>query len=466
MIGEYIDRALSGTSDNRPEFLRMIEDSSKKTFEGILVYQLDRFARNRYDSAVYKKKLKKNGVRVLSAKENISEDASGILIESVLEGMAEYYSAELSQKIKRGMNLNAEKCLCTGGAVALGYTVDSSKHFQIDEETAPIVREIFQMYADGKTITEITTILNERRVLTSRGSQFNKNSLHKMLKNKRYIGIYTYKDTETPGGIPRIIDDELFYKVQDIMQKNKKAPARARAKEEYLLTTKLFCGHCREMMTGYAGTSHTNAVHHYYICNNRKRKLCDKKNVRKDFIENLVIDECQNLLTPENINRIAREVVAISENERNTAALKHLQKLLKENERKRNNLMSAIMECDNDLIRKTLYEQIPTLEEERNGIELQIKLEEAKQVKLTIPEVKFFLTALKRGDPDNIKHRKTLIAIFVNSIYLYDDRVTIIFNSGDKPVNVSADLLNRIEDAAQSIPEGARFVYDPLCSTN
>ena len=465
VIGEYIDRALTGTSDNRPEFLRMIEDSGKRTFEGILVYQLDRFARNRYDSAVYKKKLKKNGVRVMSAKENISEDASGILIESVLEGMAEYYSAELSQKIRRGMDINAQKCLCTGGGVALGFKVDETKHFQIDENTAPIVREIFETYASGKTVTEIITMMNERHVVTSRGSAFNKNSLRKMLQNKRYIGVYTYKGTEIPDGMPRIIEDDLFYKVQEIMEKNRKAPARARAKEEYLLTTKLFCGHCKEMMTGYAGTSHTSAVHHYYICNNRKKKLCDKKNVRKDFIEQLVIDECRKLLTAENIDRIAREVVAISESERDTATLKRLNKQLKDNERKKKNLMSAIMECDSDVIRKTLYEQIPTLESERKELELQVLMEEAKQVKLTIPEVKFFLNALKKGNPDSVKHQKALIAIFVNAIYLYDDKVTLIFNSGDKPVTVDTDLLSKIEAAADSTSKAERFVYEQLSST-
>ena len=100
VIGEYIDRAISGTTDHRPEFLRMIADGDKKTFQAVLVYQLDRFARNRYDSATYKAKLKKNGIRVLSARENISDDASGVLMEAVLEGMAEYYSVELSQKIR------------------------------------------------------------------------------------------------------------------------------------------------------------------------------------------------------------------------------------------------------------------------------------------------------------------------------------------------------------------------------
>ena len=104
VIGEYIDRAQSDTTDNRTDFQRMIQDS---------------FARNRYDSAINKAKLKKNGVRVLSARENITEDASGILIEGVLESMAEYYSVELSQKINRGMQINASKCLYDLNSVKL-----------------------------------------------------------------------------------------------------------------------------------------------------------------------------------------------------------------------------------------------------------------------------------------------------------------------------------------------------------
>lgn len=214
VIGEYIDHAQSGTTDNRAEFQRMIADSDKHTFEAVLVYQLDRFARNRYDSAINKQKLKKNGVRVISARENISDDASGILVEGVLESMAEYYSAELSQKIRRGMNINAEKHLSNGSNPGLGYVVDEERQFHIDPKTAPIVREIFEMYASGKTVTEINQYLNDRQIRTSHGNEFNKNSMHRILRNKRYIGYYIYKDTEVPDAMPRIIDDELFMRVQ------------------------------------------------------------------------------------------------------------------------------------------------------------------------------------------------------------------------------------------------------------
>ena len=133
----------------RPEFLRMIEDSKKKTFDYVLVYQLDRFARNRYDSANYKAKLKKNGVRVLSAKENITEDASGILIEGVLESMAEYYSAELSQKVKRGIRESYEKGYFIGGYGLFGYDIVDKK-WTINSYEADIVRDIFTRYKNGE----------------------------------------------------------------------------------------------------------------------------------------------------------------------------------------------------------------------------------------------------------------------------------------------------------------------------
>ncbi|GHU59775.1 hypothetical protein AGMMS49975_27730 [Clostridia bacterium] len=101
IVGKYIDRAISGTTDSRPEFQKMIKDAKNKTFENVVVYSLDRFSRDRYHSAVYKKQLRDNGIKVLSATENISDSTEGALLESMLEGLAEYYSKELSRKIKR-----------------------------------------------------------------------------------------------------------------------------------------------------------------------------------------------------------------------------------------------------------------------------------------------------------------------------------------------------------------------------
>ncbi len=185
VVREYVDEHLTGTNDKRTQFLQMIEDSKRKGFQYIIVYQLDRFARNRYDSATYKAKLKKSGVRVLSAKENITDDASGILIEGVLESMAEYYSAELSQKVKRGIAITASKCKFFGGGIPLGYKVDEEKRFIINEETAPIVKQMFEMLANGYNYAEIARYMNERGIPTSRGGKWNKNSFHSIFANRR-----------------------------------------------------------------------------------------------------------------------------------------------------------------------------------------------------------------------------------------------------------------------------------------
>ena len=184
----YIDRAFSAKTDNRPEFLRMIRESTKKVFDVVIVWKLDRFSRNRYDSAKYKAALKKNDVRVISATEAISEGAEGIILESVLEGMAEYYSADLAEKVSRGMTENALKCKFNGSTVPYGYIIDKDKHYQLDPEKAPIVLEIFKRFTSGETITAIIKDLNERGLRTSRGNLFNKNSIHHMIRNRNYIG--------------------------------------------------------------------------------------------------------------------------------------------------------------------------------------------------------------------------------------------------------------------------------------
>jgi len=457
ILTEYIDRALSGTSDNRPEFQRMIDESSKHRFEVILVYQLDRFSRSRYDSAINKQKLKKNGVRIVSVRENISDDASGVLMEAVLEGMAEYYSAELSQKIRRGMNINAEKCLSTGSNPGLGFKVDSDRRFYVDEQAAAVVRRIFEMYAAGQTVAQIIDYLNRQQIRSSRGRVFKPNSLHDMLKNKRYTGTYIYKDIETPNGIPRIISDELFEKVQDIMNKNKKAPARARAKEEYLLTTKLFCGHCREMMTGISGTSKTGAIHNYYTCNGRKRKQCYKKNVQKNYIEDLVVNLARAQLTDENINAIAAAVATLCEREKDSPNMKRLTGLIRDNDKAINNLLNALEQGQAaDLITQRLEQK----RVEKEMLEDEVAREAVNFVDLTAPEIRFFLTQMRDGDINDETNRRLLITVLINAIYLYDDKYTVIFNAADKPVEITHSLIDEIEATTE------KFVYEPNCSTN
>lgn len=220
VVGSYIDRALFAKTADRPEFQRMIKDSAKGLFEIVLVWKLDRFSRDWYDSAHYKHILKKNGVKVVSAKEHISEGPEDIILESMLEGYAEFYSAELSEKIHRWQKENALKGKNNGGGIPLGYALDKqTQKLIIDPETAPLVVEIFTRYADGETVRSIIEDFNARGLTTRKGKPFSMSSVNALLKNRKYIGEYRYQDVIIPGGVPAIVSEDLFCRVQQRMEK-------------------------------------------------------------------------------------------------------------------------------------------------------------------------------------------------------------------------------------------------------
>ena len=448
IVGEYVDEAFSARTDDRPNFLRMINDSKKKVFQAVIVYQLDRFSRDRYDSAKYTYALKKNDVKLISAKEAISDEPEGIVLESVLVGMAEYYSKELSRKVNRGMAINAEKCLSNGGATPLGYKIEDHRYV-IDEKTAPIVREVYEKYADGWTVRQICENLNERGIKTSSGASFNRSSLHVMLKNRKYLGIYIYKGIEHPGGMPQIIDDELFARVAAIMEGNKAAPARSRAKAEYLLSGKLYCGYCKEKMIGHSSNqiSKKGVIFNYYKCKNSGGgKSCKKKLAKKDYIEDVVVNECRNLLTPKNIKRIAKEMMWVISNMESKAELQRLEGLIANANREKDNQMKSLRMCSDDTIRNMIFEDLAKIGAEITELERQLEIEKARHFVVTEEQVIEFLESLAKGDVNDITYRRALIKMFVNKIFLYDDKFTITFNTGDEEVEISDKLFDAIEN--------------------
>ena len=434
VIHEYIDEHLTGTNDKRDSFLQMIEDSKKKNFQFVIVYQLDRFARNRYDSATYKAKLKKNGVRVLSARENITDDASGILIEGVLESMAEYYSAELSQKIKRGMAISASKCKYFGGSVPLGYKVDEQKHFIVNEETAPIVKQMFQMLASGYNYAQIARYMNERGIPTARGGKWNKNSFQSLFSNRRYLGKYIFHGEEIDGGMPRLIDDELFADVQRVLAKYAAAPSRGKAKVEYLLSDKMICGHCGNKMTGISSTSSNKKIHNYYKCGGNNKGICKKRTVRKQFIEDEVIAAIvgdgteQNkygVLTDEFIDLVAAETYLLIQSEQNDTEIKRLENLVAENQKAINNLMQALMLGK---IADTILSQIEKLENENKELQDTIATEKAMQINYSYADIRKWLLHFRTLDYSKTKNRKDLIDTFIYRVILYDDKMKVLFH--------------------------------------
>ena len=257
VIKTYIDRKVSGRTDNRREFQRMMEDSGKKIFDVIILYHTDRFARNRYDSAIYKHQLKQNGVELCYATADIPAGPEGIILESIMEGWAEYYSAELSRKIKRGMRESALKCHSTGAGRCLGYQTAEDKSLVIEPKGAKAVQTVFDMYIDGKSHVEICNYLNDLGFRTAQGKPFNKNSVNHIIRNKRYIGTYTYDDIVIEDGIPPIISKDTFQLAQLEAKRRKNSKRPNAPKAEYMLSGKAFCGHCKSPLVGVSGTGKT-----------------------------------------------------------------------------------------------------------------------------------------------------------------------------------------------------------------
>ena len=188
IVETYIDRAMTGTNDNRPDFQRMIKDSAKKEWNYVLVYKLDRFSRNKYESVIHKKTLKDNGVKIISCMENIPDTPEGIILESLLEGMNQYYSAELAQKVKRGMKELRLKGYFQGGYIPYGYKLENKK-LVVDEEQAEIINYIYELYLQGKVARTIIDVLTSKGIL-NKGKPFNRNTIYSILKNEKYCGVY------------------------------------------------------------------------------------------------------------------------------------------------------------------------------------------------------------------------------------------------------------------------------------
>ena len=446
VIKHYIDRALSAKTDNRPEFQQMIKDSEKRLFDIVLVWKLDRFARNRYDSAHYEYQLERNHVKLVSATEPISEGPAGIMVKSMLTGMAEYYSAELSEKVVRGMTENVLKGKYNGGTIPIGYTVDEEKFFQIDPLKAPFVVEAFQRYNDGATMKELMNWLNDSGVTTNRNQKFTYNSIQTLLTNRRYIGENRFKDIVMPDSIPVIIEKELFDSVQDKIAKNRRAPARHKAEDDYLLTTKLFCGMCGAMMFGECGTSRNKNVHHYYKCANAKRtKTCKKKTVRKEWLEDLVVCETMKMIHDDDCIQSIVDAVMILQEQENTV-LPLLEKQMKDIENGIENLLNAIQA---GVLTSSTKGRLEKLEAQQKELEIRIAEEKLAKPKVSADFVKFWLTNFRKLDPNVKSHRETLINTFVNAVYLYDEKVLIAFNYKDGTKTITFD-----EIAAKDAPEG------------
>ncbi len=446
IVGEYIDKALTGRTDRRPDFQRMLRDSERGVFKAVICWKMDRFARNRYDSATYKYRLKKNGVRVFYAAESIPEGPEGIILEAVMEGYAEYYSENLSQNVKRGYYDSALQ-LKTLGQTVIGLRKGPDGRFEHDPDTAPIVRRIFEEYAAGDSTKEIYTRLNNEGFRTSRGGLFNKNSLRRILQNEKYIGVYEFKDIRVEDAIPPIVDRELFEKCQTLMSRHHHSPA-AKRDTSFLLVSKLFCGHCGQPMTGDSGTGRSGQIYYYYTCNGRRAHKCKKKRASKDWIEQLVVKELYRQIHSDDfINDISDKCMDYLNRTKDDSELHALEKRQKENEKALQNLVAAI---EAGIITPTTKSRLVELEAEKAQIERGIAKQIISEPKIDRDWIVYALEKLRGGDLNDETYRVQLVDTLLNAVYLYDDdKLILVLNYTGEQCKVTLEL---VEDAVKDDP--------------
>lgn len=275
----------------------------------------------------------------------------------------------------------------------------------INPVTAPIVSEIYHRFDDGERICDISKSLNQRGLKTNKGQPFRVSAISLILKNRKYIGEYKYSDVVIPDGIPAIIEKDLFERVQLRMKANRKAPARAKATEEYLLTTKLFCGTCGRLMAGESGKSRNGTVHYYYKCSGAKRHLgCKRKALKKDWIEQLVVRlTVEKVLTDTAINRIADAIIALQAQEDSTTPA--LEQQLKECEKGINNILNAIQM---GILTASTKERLEQLEAQREALKTSILQAQMERPKYSKEEIVGWISRFKYGNTMTVNSKRKL----------------------------------------------------------
>ena len=439
VIAEYTDSALTGRTDQRPGFQKMVKDAEKRQFRMVIVWKLDRFARNRFDAATYRAKLKKYGVEIVSAKEFIPEGAEGIIVESLMEGMAEYYSANLAENVRRGLYESAlqRKAL---SKLPYGFRRSEDGKYEIDPETAPVVQRIFQEYIDGKTPRDIAAELNADGLRNSVGRRFQLNNIQLILRNEKYTGMYRYGDIEDPEGIPSIIPADIFQRAQELRaaRYRRRSP---RVDNLYLLSGKTFCGLCGRLMTGEYAKSKTGDLHYYYFCRGAKMHECEAKRIKRDLLEDLVKEELTKILTSGEFQEEITAMILEHPDEEQEALRRNIEiqkKSLSEEARKHENMLKAI---EAGIFSAGLSERLQTAEKRISDLQRELAEMQLQVLPpITREDIEFSFYELNRMRSESPLNWQKIIDILVSRVYVFPDHIVILLNHPGANNRITVDL--------------------------
>ena len=438
LIRFYKDEAISGTSiKDRESFLEMISDSKNGEFELVIVHKYDRFARNQYDHAIFEKKLNGNNVLLVSVLEELNDSPESIILKSVLTGMNEYYSLNLSREVKKGKKENALKGVHNGGLPPLGYDLDENKKYVVNQEEAKIVRFIFSLAYQGLTYADIADTLNKKGYKNKSGSNFKKTSIRDTLLNMKYIGTYflglknrrgTYlKDPLIiENSHEAIVDKSIFYKVQERFKISKNQP-RKKKDNYYLLTGHCNCGLCgNAYVGGYRTKNRYGTVYYGYQCKNRKNNtaLCKNRYLRKEILEKAVINVIKTeILNDKNIEIISKDLFNILRKEFNKT--EEIEKCKKEIEKLNNKSLKLLEKnLEGIILEEIFYKKNQEINQELNFLKSKLySLQENNGKSFTEEGIKLYLYRLKNKYDEKLD--RTIIEFFVKDIKIFPDNVIV-----------------------------------------
>ena len=458
IVHEYADHARSGFKNTsaRAAFQSMIRAAESGSFDTIIAWKVDRFGRNREDSAIYKGKLRRFGVRVLYAMEPIPEGSAGVLLEGMLEATAEWYSRQLSENVTRGMTDNAHRCLYNGTRI-LGYVRGPDGRYQIQAEEAALVRNIFDLYCAGYSAVRIANRLNASGLHTALGRSWNFKAVLSLVSNERYTGVYIWGSVRVPDGMPAIIEKSVFEEAQRM--KKKTARHVEQGAVDFLLTGKAFCGHCSAAMIGDSGTSKSGTRHYYYSCQAHKaRKGCDKKSVSKDWLESAVVDfVLDHVLSDAQIEKTADAVMALQAEEMKASPLAAMEAERAEVMKKIQNINNAIAA---GIWNSSTSAMLRDLEDQAEDLRVSCETLRYSQAQLMDRDrVLFFLRRFTKGDRTDPALRRHIIETFVNAVYVFDDHLKLVINNCEN--NERIPLADLPPDCSDSVPSGVLIVTHP-----
>lgn len=438
----YQDAAISGKTDERPAFKRMMRDAEKEKFDYIISWKSNRIGRNMTQAMVNMAKLAEYGVECLYVEEDFDNTASGRFALRNMMNVNQFYSEAMAEDVRRGMMDNARKCM-VNGRIQYGYKKGPDGKYAIDEERAEVVKQIFDRVKSGWSLAQVRDDLNKRGIKTSIGQDWSIQSFWKLLSYEQYIGVYKFGDIRIEGGVPAIVDKETWEEVQQILSTKDRPRGRKRNDMDYWLVGKAFCGMCGSPMSGISGTSRNGKLYSYYMCNRHHYDhACDKKNVPKDDLEYSVADLVKQVLQNDGLidwlcggyEKLIQMIKEESKTHTIEVQLQETNKIL-------GNLMKAM---EQGLYNEMAIQRMNELSESKKDMERALAMESEALRTYDLDKFRATMYAYRAAELENPEVVKKLIKTFVECVYVYDDHIRVRFNYGEEK---EGPILKRMEGA-------------------